>query len=285
MTSIAANCEPFARTSTGFVTRSRLKHTETLTVSAPTCGRIWASLAIWLRLLADNLVTVALPPCDAPSLLTPSLWLNSGPTLPVGRNAFTASVHQGPSAAGLPERSPSDPRNHASEAEAHAAADPRMAPPGEYPVILADYATGRGDRNLKRDERLCHEQSWRSSGLLPAVSGRVARGRRAWTRGWRPSSRRWCSPPRTWLGSASYNAHVAHPQRVCRAGRSKGWVAVRGLTSRTSASRRDPLAGCPCRRRLDRDRPHVGRDDPLVPGVELHVQADVVSGLGTCKLR
>ena len=59
-------------------------------------------------------------------------------------------------------------------AEPHAAADPRMAPPGEYPVILADYATGRGDRNLEMGRAVCHEQSRLSGWLLLVVLGSVA---------------------------------------------------------------------------------------------------------------
>ena len=50
----------------------------------------------------------------------------------------------------------------------------------------------------------------------------------------------------------------AHPQWVCRAGRAQGWASGSWcLTSRTCACWRDPLAGCSCRGRLDRDRTHV----------------------------
>ena len=71
-----------------------------------------------------------------------------------------------------------------------------------YPVILADYATGRADRNLKRDERCATGSPGGSSDCCPR-SRRVSRGAGGRGRGGRKRRRgRRCSPQHEGLGSA-----------------------------------------------------------------------------------
>ena len=110
-------------------------------------------------------------------------------------------------------------------AEPHAAADPRMAPPwglsDDFWLIMA---TGRGDRNLKRGGPCATSGpgdpvgAARGLGVCRAVKQGVDAGQR-------PSSRlEVLTAPG---GARGARTTRTHPQRVCRAGRSQGWLAGR----------------------------------------------------------